>query len=278
MTGTLFVALDILREASKRRWMIAMMVAITLLLLAVALTLRMEVVDGALAATRLFGKSMGTDIVAPEVALRPVFRGATYVVFYGGLAFGILSCADFAPDLFSPGRIEHLLALPLRRWELLGGTFLGVFGIALVSALYGSSGLCLVLGVKTGVWTISPVIAAIAAAAGFAGVYGAMLASAVFVRSAALSAAVGGVVFVSGILAGFRDDIVLVFDEGPARIVFRVLTAPLPRISALADVSARFAGGEAIAFSGFGRLLVGLFLFGAACLALGMWHFERKDF
>jgi Cu-processing system permease protein len=134
MTGTLFVALDILREASKRRWMIAMMVAITLLLLAVALTLRMEVVDGALAATRLFGKSMGTDIVAPEVALRPVFRGATYVVFYGGLAFGILSCADFAPDLFSPGRIEHLLALPLRRWELLGGTFT----IAVVDVAPGS--------------------------------------------------------------------------------------------------------------------------------------------
>jgi Cu-processing system permease protein len=51
----------------------------------------------------------------------------------------------------SPGRIEHLLALPVRRAELVLGTFLGVIALVLLGAVYASAGLVLVLGSKTGV-------------------------------------------------------------------------------------------------------------------------------
>ena len=104
------------------------------------LSLRMEVVDGALAATRLFGKLVHHDIQSADVALRPVFKVASYLLYYGGLAFGILACADFGPSLFSPGRIEHLPALPVRRWQLLVGTYLGVLALSLLGALYGAGG------------------------------------------------------------------------------------------------------------------------------------------
>ena len=97
----------------------------TLLLGVLLSALRLEVVDGALAATRLFGSDLGTDIRAVDVALRPVFRIAAYLVFYGGLILGILSSADFGSSLLTPGRIGHLLAQPVRRWELLVGTWLG---------------------------------------------------------------------------------------------------------------------------------------------------------
>ena len=99
-----------------------------------ALGLRLEVVDGALAASRLFGGAVGGGIQAVDVALRPLFTGVAYVVFYAGLAFGVLACADFAPTLLAPGRIEHLLSLPVRRAELVVGTFLGV--LALVGSLW----------------------------------------------------------------------------------------------------------------------------------------------
>jgi len=117
----LHVALDLFREAARRRWFVALGAGITLLLCVAGLTLRMDVVDGALAATRLFGKVIHTDIRSVDVALRPVFRAAAYVIFYGGLAFFILACSDFAPSLLAPGRIEHLLSLPVQRWQLLGG-------------------------------------------------------------------------------------------------------------------------------------------------------------
>ena len=96
-----------------RRWFLALGLAITVILFIMGAALRLDVVDGALAATRLFGRELHTNIRSVDVALRPVFQAASYIVFYGGLLFGILSCADFAPSLLSPGRIEHLLSLPV---------------------------------------------------------------------------------------------------------------------------------------------------------------------
>ncbi|HSN92056.1 MAG TPA: hypothetical protein VLS93_12575, partial [Anaeromyxobacteraceae bacterium] len=118
---TLAVARDLLREARARRWVLALAAGVTLLLLMAAFALELEVVDGALAASRFFGERTNDEIRPADVALRPLFEGVSYVVFYAGTLFGILACADFAPALLAPGRIEHLLALPVRRWELVLG-------------------------------------------------------------------------------------------------------------------------------------------------------------
>ncbi|HRI63746.1 MAG TPA: hypothetical protein PK156_05895, partial [Polyangium sp.] len=236
------VAMDLLREAASRKWFLALALGITAVLGILAFALRLDVVDGALAATKLFGKTLRTDIRSADMALRPVFQGTAYMIFYGGLVFGIVACADFGPSLLAPGRIEHLLALPLRRWELLAGTFLGVMGLSVLGALYGAGGLTLILGVKTGVYTIRPVIAALLASVTFSALYGAMLAIAVLVRSAAISAATGVLLFIAGIIAGRRDQLEPFFESGVARNVFRGVTLFLPRVSTLADASSDLAG------------------------------------
>jgi len=274
----LAVAADLLREALSRRWFLALGVAITLVLAGIGLALRVEVVDGALAATRLFGSQVGGEIRAVDVALRPVFQAAAYVIFYGGLPFGILACADFGPRLLAPGRIEHLLALPLRRPELLAGTFLGVLLLASAGALYGAGGLSLILGIKTGVWTPRPLVAALLGSATFAAIYGAMLATAVFVRSSALSAAVGFSLFVAGIVAGQRSDLLAVFDPGVGRQLFALITLLLPRVSALGGAAGAIAGSAPVDAGAVGSLLAGLGVFSLATLALAIWRFEQKDY
>ncbi len=272
------IAGDIFREAASRKWFLALAVAISLVLLTGALTLRMDVVDGALAATRLFGKVVSTDIRSIDVALRPVFRAASYLVFYGGIAFFVLACSDFAPSLLAPGRIEHMLSLPVERWQLLAGTFLGVLGLAAVGALYGAGGLALLLGVKTSVWTLRPVAAALIATVTFSAIYGGMLAAAVFVRSAALSAATGGALFVAGIVAGYRDKITPAFSEGASRRVFEGVTFFLPRVSALADAASDIAGSAPIDRAALASQLAGLAVFGVAALLLGVSRFEQRDY
>jgi Cu-processing system permease protein len=238
----------------------------------------MDVVDGALAATRLFGKIVSTDIRSVDVALRPVFQAASYLVFYGGTAFFILACSDFGPSLLAPGRIEHMLSLPVERWQLLAGTFLGVLALAAIGAVYGAGGLALILGVKTGVWTARPVIAALIASVTFSAIYGAMLAAAVFVRSAALSAATGGVLLVLGIVAGYRDKIAEAFDAGVSRSVFEAVTFLLPRVSALADAASDIAGSAPVDRGALASQLAGLAVFGVAALLLGVSRFEQKDY
>jgi Cu-processing system permease protein len=272
------VARDLLREARARRWVLGLFAATTLVLLLTLFGLRLEVVDGALAASRLFGGALGGGIQAADVALRPLFTAVAYVVFYAGLAFGVLACADFAPTLLAPGRIEHLLSLPVRRAELVLGTFAGVLALVLAGALYGGLGMTLLLWAKAGVFGWAPVLAAALSAAGFAAVYAVMMATAVAVRSAALSAAVGGVMLLLGILAGYRRALAPLFSPGPSRAAFLAFTAPLPRLSQLAEAAGRLAGGQGLHLAGLAVQLAGTALFALAAVSLAVALLERKDF
>jgi ABC-type transport system involved in multi-copper enzyme maturation permease subunit len=268
----------VLREAASRKFILAFLIGITLVLLVLSLSLKLEVLDGALAATRLFGQEMSTNILAVDVALRPLFKACAYVVFYGGILFGIVACSDFAPSLLSPGRIEHLLSLPLQRWHILAGTFVGVMTLALSGALYGSVGLLLIFGVKTGFWTTGPLIAAVLACGSFAAVYAVMLTTATLVRSAALCAAAGFLIFVGGIVAGYRSSIARVFEEGLSRTLFQGVTAVLPRLSSLADASANLAASQPLEVKSLETLVAGVVVFGMGVLAVGLWRFEGKDY
>ena len=278
MRTVLRVAGDLLREAASRKWFLALGLGITAVLVTLGFALRMEVVDGALAASRLFGFAMGSTIRSADVALRPVFMAATFLTFYGGILFGVVACADFGPQLLSPGRIEHLLSLPVRRWQLLTGTFLGVMVLALAGSLYGATGLTLILGVKTGVWTWKPIVAALLCGLGFSAIYAVMLLAALIVRSAALSAAAGLILFVLGIVAGHRNDLSPLFNEGLARESFRGITAVLPRLSTLAEGAAQFAGSKPIEVKSFESVLVGVGVWAVAALMVGIYRFEQKDF
>lgn len=278
MRGVLGIAGYVLREAASRKFILAFLLGVTAVLVTLSLSLKIEVVDGALAASRLFGEVMRTDIRAVDVALKPVFMAAASLVFYGGILFGIVSCSDFAPSLLSPGRIEHLLALPLRRWHILAGTFLGVMTLAVLGALYGSLGLVLIFGVKTGYWTAGPIIAALLACVSFAAVYAVMLTTATLVRSAALCAALGGLTLVAGILAGYRTKIAPFLEEGLSRNLFKGVTLLLPRLSSLAQASMDLAASTPLAVQSLAMLLVGVFVFGLGVLAVGFWWFEGRDY
>lgn len=279
MTGrVLAVARDLVREARARRWTLALLAGVTLLLLLALFGLELDVVDGALAASRFFGRPAHGSIRAADVALRPLFEGVAYVVFYGGTLFGILACADFAPALLAPGRIEHLLSLPVRRSELVLGTFLGVEALVLGGALYGGLGLTLIVWAKTGVFGWAPVAAAALGALAFTGVYAVMMAAAMAARSAALSAAAGFAVWIAGIVAGNRGAIAPLFEPGVARGAFLALTAPLPRLSQLGSHAARVANGLPLDLRELGIQAGGTALFAAAALAVALAAFERKDF
>ncbi|QSQ25639.1 hypothetical protein JY651_12205 [Pyxidicoccus parkwayensis] len=278
MNPVLGIAGYVLREAMSRKFILAFIVGITLVLSVVALSLRLDVVDGALAASRLFGEEIRASIRSVDVALRPVYMVAAFIVFYGGILFGIVACSDFAPSLMSPGRIEHLLALPIQRWHLLAGTFLGVMALALGGTLYGTTGLVLIFGVKAGYWTAGPLIAGLMACVGFAAVYAVMLTTATLVRSAALSAASGFLFLIGGVIAGFRQEISSAFEDGLSRRIFEGVTLMLPRLSSLAQAAGDIAASRPLEVRSLEALLAGVLVFGLGALAVGFWRFEGKDY
>lgn len=274
----LAMALDLLHEAARRKWFLALGAAITLLLVTLALSLQLDVVDGALAATRLFGGSFYQPMQAADVVLRPLFRACAYVIFYGGIVFGTLACADFAPSLLSPGRIEHLLSLPVRRVEVIAGVFLGVLAIALIGAVYGAVGFTVIIGIKSGVWSLGPLLAALLAAISFTAIYGAMLATATIVRSPALSAAAGAFVLFAGIVSSFRVELAALFNPGLGRGAFEAATALMPRMATMANASADIAASLPVAAGDLVRMASGMVLFGLSMLFVAAWRIERMDF
>jgi len=147
-----------------------------------------------------------------------------------------------------------------------------------MASLYGALGFTLILGVKAGLWTWGPILAAVLAAVNFCAVYAAMLTTALFVRSAAVSAAVGFILFISGIFAGQRHELIPMFEAGLGRTLFSGYTLIVPRISALATAAADLSASLPLQLRSLTSLLLGMVVFGMGVLALGVYRFEQKDF
>ncbi|MFT3710531.1 MAG: ABC transporter permease subunit [Archangium sp.] len=272
------VAIDLLIEAGRRKWFIALFGAITLVLLGLGYSLQLDVVDGAIAGSKLFGEFMSKDIVSANRVMSGVYMVVSYLAFYGGAFFLAIACSDFAPELLAPGRIEHLLSLPVARWQLLFGTFLGVVTLALLASLYGAGGLTVLLGVKTGVWNARLLLGSLVGWTGFCTIYAVMLTSNFFIRSAAVSGALGVLTLVLGVVSSFRESIAVALEEGYQRTAFNYAMLPIPRLGTLAITASDLAASRDVKFEILARLLGGCLIFSVALLSVATWRFERKDF
>ncbi len=279
MRAALSVAGDLLREASSRRWFLALGIGVTMALVVIGSALQLEVVDGALAATRLFGKELGRgEIRSVDVALRYVGRALAYVAVLRGPRVRDRLLRRFRPEPAGAGAHRA----PALRCPCGGSSSCSARSSACSRSRSSArctapSGSRVIFGLRAGVWMASPIVALLASVT-FAGIYGAMLTTAVMVRSAALSAAVGIALFILGIVAGYREQLDSFFEPGLARGAFRAATLVLPRVSALADASAEFAVATAIKGGCARQPGGGAALFGLAALAVGIHVFEEKDF
>lgn len=272
------VALDVLRESASSRYITVLFAVLVAGILTLSFALDLEVVEGALAAGRLFGQEVGGGIRPIDIALRPVFQGLAHLVFYLGILFGIVSTADVAPRLWSPGRVELLLSLPVKRWEVVFGTFVGVMSISILAAMFAVGGISGVLFFKGGFATIAPLAGSLVAVIGFMSVYSAMLLASSFFRSATLSAGVGLFVYLVALMTSDRENFLSWFRDGGIRDVLEILIAPLPPLNALADLGAGVAGGEIPPLMD-GLMAVGVTLaFSIAMLLLTSFVVAEKDY
>ena len=84
MRQALRVAVDLLLEARRRKWFLALFGGITLVLVVLGFSLELEVVDGALAGSKLFGSLLSDDIVSADRVLARG-RGAIRGCYQAGL-------------------------------------------------------------------------------------------------------------------------------------------------------------------------------------------------
>jgi ABC-type transport system involved in multi-copper enzyme maturation permease subunit len=272
------VAFDLLLEAVRRKWFVALFGAISAALLVLALFFQLDVIDGAVAGSKLFGALIFDGVISTGQVLGNFYKAAAFVGFYVGAFFLCIACSDFAPELLAPGRIEHLLSLPLSRWQLLFGTYLGVILIAALGLLYGSLGLTLIMGIKTGLWNARLFWASGINWIGFCALYALMLTMTLFVRSAALSGAAGIAALILGVIASYRETLAIAMEGRWSRELFSWAMLPIPRFAGLAQMAGRVAASQDLDSDILMRLLGGCGFFAFALLAVAAFRFENKDF
>ena len=274
----LHIARDVIGEAFAKKSLIAVIALVVAGLLLFALALDLEVVDGALAASRIFGKDSKLNIIPVDVALRPIFTALAVGVFYVGLCFGVLFTSGFAPRMLRPGRVELLLSLPVRRYEVVLGTYLGVVAIATMGISLCIGGASAILFFKAGFFTPAPLLGAAAAILGFAIVYAAMLLVSSVVRSAAASAGAGFFLTFLCLLTDDRIEFLSWFRNRVVRGTLEVLITPLPKLYSISMLGAKAANDEALSAAYVTPLIGSALLFAAVCVGGAIFVVSGKDY
>jgi ABC-type transport system involved in multi-copper enzyme maturation permease subunit len=271
------LALDVFREAlsSKIIWFVLVMVA--LLLVGIGFFFKLEVIDGAMAAARLMGGTGSASYVPVDVVLRPVLGGMSSLTMVWGLIFGIIGTAEIVPRMLGPGRVEHLLSLPIRRSELLLGTCLGVLMLGGSIAFVVNGGLSVILSVKTGVLIVAPVVGTAFFLVAFAGVYFWSAAIGTLTRSSTFAGGFALFLCAMSLLRDSKSTLLGYIRDSSTRSLADGLLSVFPNLPALGELAATVAKGEPVIAAAAVPLVVSVLLFGAVGLVLGILVIQTKD-
>jgi len=275
---------DVFREAAARWTLVAWFILSSLFILIFAAALNLDVVNGALAGAKIFGRSVRighgeVDLDKLVLGFEAGFSGFLYVV---GTFLAVFATAHLVPRLQEKGTIDLYLSRPVGRVPLLLSRYFAGLLLAAANIVYLVGAIWVAVILKTKV--VHPRFLLAAGIILFA--IAALLAFAFLVGVATSSTGVSimatfALFFLGAILAG-HDRIEAALSTEWAVQTVRALYWILPKTAELgrAVVALVFGNG------GPGRLREGLTLapflttglFGLGSLSLAAWLFSRKDF
>lgn len=275
---------DVFREAAARYTLVAYFLLTSIFILLFAMAINLDVVDGALAGVRIFGKSVemghqSVDLDKLVLGFESGFSGFLYLVC---TFLAVFATAHLVPRMQEKGTIDLYLSRPVGRVPLLLSRYTGGLLLAAANLLYLIGSVWLIVLWKTGV--AHPrfllgggvILFAIAVLLSFSFLVGVVTSS----TNVSIMATYA-LFFISAILVGHEKIEAALSSEWAARTV-HALYWILPKTSELGSaVIATVSGGSTPA-----RIAATLSLapfastaaFGIACLALASFAFSRKDF
>ena len=149
--ATVALIRDMFREAFARKIFWGLFGLSTLMILFFLFLLRIDLVEGGLAAVSLFGRTAGTTDV--DRVVRGVYGGIATFLYTWGMFLAVFASAGLIPSVLEPGRIELLLSKPVSRTHILLGRYVGNVLVVSCNIVYLVLGVWIILGVKTGIWS-----------------------------------------------------------------------------------------------------------------------------
>ncbi|HVR42304.1 MAG TPA: ABC transporter permease subunit [Thermoanaerobaculia bacterium] len=274
---------EVFREAAARWTLIAYFLLSSLFILIFALSINLDIVDGALAGAKLFGQSV--DMAGERVDLDRLVLGfeASFSAFLYllGTFLAIFATAHLVPRLQDKGTIDLYLSRPVGRVSLLLSRYVAGLVLAGANVLYLVGAIWLIVIWKTRV--VHPQFMLGAAVIVFT--IAALLAFVFLIGTITSSTAVSimtsyALFFVSAVLVA-HDKIEAAVDSIWSARLVHALWMIFPKTSDLGRATvALVSGGQApqeiSAISAWP--FVSTAIFALACLTLASWVFTRKEF
>ena len=273
---------DVMREAAARWTLVAYFFLSTIFIIIFASAINLDIVDGALAGAKLFGKQveMNSSISIEKLVMgfESGFSGILYVLC---TFLAIFATAHLVPRMQEKGTIDLYLSRPVSRVKLILSRYVAGLILAGSNVLYLIGSIWAIVAWKTHVFHPRFFLAGvvilflIATLLAFAFLIG------VITSSTAVSImATYGVFFFGVMLAGHARIEAALSKEWQA-FAIKTLYWIMPKTAELATAVVAYVAGGAI----HNEILtitpapfVSTAIFGLVCLALASWLFQRKEF
>jgi ABC-2 type transport system permease protein len=275
---------EVFREAAARWTLVAYFALSSLFILIFAAAVNLDVVNGALAGVRLFGKpiEMGGEAVSIDKLVLGFESGFSAFLYLVGTFLALFATAHLVPRLQEKGTIDLYLSRPVGRVPLLLSRYAAGLLLAAANLVYLIGSMWLIIVWKTRV--LHPrfllagavILFTISALMAFAFLVG------VITSSTGVSLMVTyAIFFFSAVLVAHDKVSAAVSTETAARIVDGLYWI-LPKTAELGQATVALVAGkeapERLAniqhFAVYGSTA----LFAVGSLALASWLFSRKDF
>lgn len=275
---------EVFREAAARWTLLAYFFLSSMFILIFALAVNLDIVDGALAGAKLFGKSV--EIRGSEVDLDRLVlgfeSGFSAFLYLVGTFLAIFATAHLVPRLQEKGTVDLYLSRPVGRVQVLLSRYLAGLLLAAANVAYLIVSIWLIVIWKTHV--VHPrflmggaiILFVIAALLAFAFLIG------VVTSSTAVSIMASYAIFFFSALLAAHDRIEAALSSELNAKIVHVLYLVLPKTSELGGAVIAMVAGEVIPRQMAENLAPAPFvttaLFGLGCLALASFLFHRKEF
>lgn len=274
MRITLALVIDTFREALARWIFIGLFILSTLMILFFLFLMRIDIVQGGMAAISLFGQAGRTQDLNRLVG--NVYGGIATFLYSWGMGLAVFASAGLIPRVLEPGRIELILSKPVSRAHILLGRFLGNVLVVAGNIVYLIAGVWIIFGIKTGIWGPRFLAAILTTVFTFSVLLTVVVILGVLVESTALASMVTmGLMIMSPILAQTSLMMRLLSSE-TSRHIWQGLYYALPKIYDIGNLTLSTVRGDAgtVAWMPIWSSA----LFGAVMLSGALAIFSRRDF
>ena len=274
---------DVWREAAARWTLIAYFLLSSIFILIFASAINLDIVNGALAGAKLFGKEVEMNqSISIEKLVLGFESGFSAILYFLCTFLAIFATAHLVPRMQEKGTIDLYLARPVARIKLLFSRYIAGLVLAASNIVYLIGSIWLIVIWKTHV--VHPrflmagvlILFVIATELAFAFVIG------VFTSSTAVSIMATKGLFFFGLMLVGHDRIAAAVSKEWQAWLINTLYWIVPKTAEIGEAVVAYVSGnqvpERIAAALNPMPFVTTAAFGIVCLALASWLFQRKEF